>query len=95
MPIIIITIIASALLTFAFAFVSNRIWFSYLATLLTVHGIYFIQAAITGSPSDPFAQFANIILTLVIIGSSFLGHIIWILYCLNKGKNVTDIEDLK
>tara|TARA_R110002096_G_scaffold416576_2_gene619270 strand:- start:85529 stop:85816 length:288 start_codon:yes stop_codon:yes gene_type:complete len=95
MMVIILTIIGTVLFSFIIALYTNRAIVAYIASLAIVHLIYFIQSELTDVAPEPFAPLANIILTFVVIGSAFIGHMLWVIYCLKTGKNVIDIDDLK
>lgn len=88
MEVIVLTIISSALLTFYVANWTNKVWVAYIITFLSAHAVYFIHDNLLNDTADPFMIIGLYFLSFAIIVSSFLGHIIWIIYCLKTGKNI-------
>jgi len=92
--VIIAIILISLIATFFVAYRTNRIWIAYLLPFLIINISIIILDFYLAGYINPWTPIALVILSAPILGGSFLGHIIWIFYCFEKGKNITYLDDL-
>lgn len=67
--------------------------FSYSITIIGINIVFFLGDIVILGYMDPWAPLVHFFMTIFLIIGSVVGQIVWVLYSLTTGKNVTTLND--